>query len=111
MKYKINYTSKAQRDLDGIWDYIASEYQNISSADRTVQAIMDAVDQLERFPGLGPPLDSIVDIKSDYRFLTTGKYLTFYRILGAEIRVERILYGSRDYSPYLLDDSSNQESK
>ena len=65
MKYKINYTSKAQRDLDGIWDYIASEYQNISSADRTVQAIMDSVDQLDRFQGLCPSLYSIVDIKRD----------------------------------------------
>ena len=68
---------------------------------------MDAVEQLESFPSLGPALDSIIDVKSDYRFLTTGKYLTFYRILEDEIRVERVLYGSRDYRPCLLDDFSD----
>lgn len=107
MKYKINYTSKVQRDLDEIWNYIVSEHQNISSADRIVQGIMDAVEQLEKFPNLGPSLDSILDVKTDYRFLTTGKYLTFYRILGDEIRIERVLYGSRDYCPCLFDDLPN----
>ena len=107
MKYKINYTSKVQRDLDEIWNYITSEYQNTSSADRIIQSIMDAVDQLESFPNLGPPLDSIVDVKSDYRFLTTGKYLAFYRILGEEIRIERVLYGGRDYRPCLFNDLPN----
>ena len=107
MQYKINYTSKAQRDLDDIWDYIVSEFQNTSSANRILGSIMDAVEQLEHFPGLGPSLDSIIDVKSDYRFLTTGKYLTFYRILGDEIRVERIMYGGRDYRPCLFDDTSD----
>lgn len=106
MKYKINYTSKARRDLEEIWDYIISEYQNASSADRIIQSIMDAVDQLEHFPNLGPSLDSIVDAKSDYRFLTTGNYLTFYRILGEEIRIERVLYGGRDYLSCLFGDPS-----
>lgn len=105
MKYKINYTSKVRRDLDEIWDYIISEYQNASSADRIIQSIMDAVDQLERFPSLGPSLDSIVDVRSDYRFLSTGKYLTFYRILGEEIRIERVLYGGRDYLSSLFGDN------
>ncbi|MCI9672728.1 MAG: type II toxin-antitoxin system RelE/ParE family toxin [Lawsonibacter sp.] len=107
MKYKIHYTSKVRRDLDEIWDYIVSEHQNISSADKIIQSILDAVEQLESFPSLGPALDSIIDVKSDYRFLTTGKYLTFYRILEDEIRVERVLYGSRDYRPCLLDDFSD----
>lgn len=105
MKYKINYTAKVRKDFDEIWDYMISEYQNISSAERIIQSVMDAVEQLESFPNLGPPLDSIVDVKSDYRFLTTGKYLTFYRILGEEIRIERVLYGGRDYLSSLFGDN------
>lgn len=106
MKFKVRYTSKVQRDLDEIWSCIASEYQNLSSADKIVQGIMDAVEQLEDFPNLGPSLDSIMDIKSDYRFLTTGRYLTFYRILGDEIRIERVLYGRRDYLSCLFGEAN-----
>lgn len=106
MEYNITYTAAARQDLEAIWDYISSEYQNDPSAERIVNSIMDAIDQLGSFPGLGPALDSIIDIKSDYRFLTTEKYLTFYRILGTDIRVERILYGSRDYLSCLFGGTS-----
>lgn len=107
MKYNISYTSESKRDLDAIWDYMVSEFQNISAAEQIVSNIMDDIDQLERFPELGPPLSSIIDIRSSHRFLVTGKYLTFYRILGTEIRIDRILYGRRDYLRDLLDDKQN----
>ena len=82
----------AQRDLDEIWEHIASELQNTSAAKRTVDRIMDDVDQLESFAEIGTLLSSVADIQSDYRFLVTGSYLSFYRIHGSEIYVDRVLY-------------------
>lgn len=104
MKYNINYTAESQRDLNGIWDYIISEFQNVSAAERIVNNIMDDIEQLADFAELGPLLSSIIDIKGNYRFLVTGQYLTFYRILGDEIRIDRILYGRRDYLRDLFGD-------
>ena len=45
-KNKIHYTAESRRDLDGIWDYIASDLQNVSAAERMVNRIMDDVDHL-----------------------------------------------------------------
>jgi len=111
MKHKINYTAEARRDLDEIWNYITSEFQNESAAERTVNKIMDAVEQLEAFSELGPSLSSIIDIRSDYRYLVTDNYLTFYRILGPEIRIDRILYGRRNYIDILLKGTTEQKTE
>ena len=51
--------------------------------------ILDDVDQLETYAELGPPLSAIADVESDYRFLVTGGYLTFYRVQGSDVYVDR----------------------
>jgi len=110
MKYKIHYTKESRRDLDEIWDYISSELQNISAAERTVNRIMDDVDRLADFAEIGAPLSSIADVDSDYRFLVTGSYLTFYRVYGSDIYVDRVLYGRRDYLRILFDKLQDDET-
>ena len=97
MKNKLHYAPEARRDLDEIWDYIASDLENRTSADRVVNQILDAADQLENFHALGTLLSSIANVDSDYRYLTSGSYLIFYRIQQNDIFIERILYGRRDY--------------
>ena len=97
MKNKIYYSPEANRDLDEIWDYIVSELQNPSAAKNTVNRILDAVDQLVDFTEIGAPLSSIAEVESDYRVLVTGSYLTFYRVRGNEVYIDRVLYGRRDY--------------
>ena len=111
MKYKIHYTKESRRDLDEIWDYISSELQNISAAERTVNRIMDDVDRLADFADIGAPLSSIADVDSDYRFLVTGSYLTFYRVYGSDIYVDRVLYGRRDYLRILFDKLQDDETE
>ncbi len=96
--------------MDEIWDYIVSELQNLSAAERIVNSIMDAVDQLGEFAEVGAPLSSIANVESDYRFLVTGNYLTFYRVYGNEVYVDRVLYGRRDYLRILFGDMSDEET-
>lgn len=110
MKNKIHYTKESRRDLDEIWDYIVSELQNLSAAERIVSSIMDAVDQLEDFAEVGAPLSSIANVESDYRFLVTGNYLTFYRVNGNEVYVDRVLYGRRDYLRILFGNVPDAET-
>ena len=104
MKNKIHYTVESRRDLDEILDYIVSELQNPSAAERVVSGIMDDVDRLEDFAELGPSLSSLTDVESDYRFLVTGNYLAFYRVSGRDVYVDRVLYGRRDYLRILFTD-------
>ena len=90
-KYNVHYTAESRRDLDEVWDYIAFELQNVSAAERIVNRIMDDVDRLESHAEMGALLSSIADVESDYRFLVTGSYLTFYRVHGSNVYVDRVL--------------------
>ena len=99
---------ESRRDLNEIWDYIASELQNTSAAERVVTGILDAVQQLESFAELGAPLSSIADVEGGFRFLVTGNYLTFYRIENGEVYIDRILYGRRDYLRILFGNTDEQ---
>lgn len=102
MKNRIHYASSARRDLDAIWDHIALELENVTAADRVVDRIVDEVDRLETFAELGAPLSSIANVEEDYRFLVSGSYMIFCRVMGSDVYVDRILYGRRDYLSVLL---------
>lgn len=85
-----------------------SELQNPFAAKRIVSSILDDVDQLRDFAEIGPPLFSIVNIQSSYRFLATGNYIAFYRVHENEIYVDRILYGRRDYLRILFENTEEK---
>ena len=53
MQRTIEYSPRALKDLDGIWDYIEKELCNPSAAQNTVEGIMDNVDILMSFPEAG----------------------------------------------------------
>ncbi len=108
MKHKIYYSVESRRDLNEIWDYIASELQNNSAAERIVTGILDSVQQLEDFAELGAPLSSIADVEGGFRFLVVGNYLTFYRIENGEVYIDRILYGRRDYLRILFGKTNSE---
>ena len=110
MKNKIHYSPESRRDLDDIWDYIVSELQNRSAAERVIDCIIDAVDPLKNFAEMGTPLSSIADIGTDYRFLVSGNYMVFYRVQGNDIYIDRVLYGRSDYMSVLFKDLLREET-
>lgn len=110
MKNKIHYSPESRRDLDGIWDYIVSDLQNHSAAERVIDHIMDAVDPLKNFAEMGTPLSSIADIGTDYRFLVSGNYMVFYRVQGNDVYIDRVLYGRSDYMSVLFKDLLREET-
>jgi addiction module RelE/StbE family toxin len=101
---RIEYSPKAQDDLEHIGDYIAETLKNPSAALNTVTKIQESVDKRAEFPLMGAPLSSIADVDSDYRFLVCGNYLAFYHAETDIARVDRILYGKRDYLSILFGD-------
>lgn len=110
MKNKIHYSPESRRDLDDIWDYIVSELQNRSAAERVINRIIDAVDPLKNFAEIGTPLSSIADIGTDYRFLVSGNYMVFYRVQGNDVYIDRVLYGRSDYMSVLFKDLLREET-
>ena len=110
MKNKIHYSSESRRDLDDIWDYIVSDLQNRSAAERVIDHIMDAVDSLKNFAEMETPLSSIADIVTEYRFLVSGNYMVFYRVQGNDVYIDRVLYGRSDYISILFKDLLREET-
>lgn len=108
MKNSIRYSPESLDDLDEIWEYVSFELCNPQAAENTVNKIMDTVDELESFPEIGVPLSSVTGMESDYRFLTSGNYMVFYRVNGREIYIDRVLYGRRDYLRILFPELSQE---
>ena len=63
----------------------------------TVTKISNTIRMLRDHALIGAPLSSIVDVESDYRFLTSGNYMIFYRVVGNDVFIDRVLYGRRDF--------------
>lgn len=93
----LHLSGEAQSDLANIKAYIAVDLENPIAALATVRKITRAIRTLRDHALIGAPLSSVADVESDYRFLVTGNYLTFYRVYGNEVYVDRVLYGRRDY--------------
>ena len=72
---------------------------------------MDTVDELENFSETGVLLSSVTDIESDYRFLTSGNDIVFYRVNEQDVYIDRVLYGRRDYLRILFPDLPQSDNE
>lgn len=100
----LHLSEEAQADLEEIKEYISKELENPAAALSTVGKITKGMRILQSHAFAGAPLSSIANLESDYRFLVSGKYLTFYRVVNSEVYVDRVLYGRRDYLRILFGD-------
>lgn len=94
----------AQDDLTEIKAYISEELENPTAAFSTVGRITKSIRILKNHAMAGAPLSSVANVDNDYRFLVSGNYMVFYRAIGSEVYVDRILYGRRDYLRVLFGD-------
>ena len=105
----LHLSEEAQNDLLEIKAYIEEELLNPSAALATVSRITKSLRILQNHAQAGAPLSSIADIESDYRFIVSGNYISFYRTYGSEVFIDRILYARRDYMRILFGDSTTDE--
>lgn len=99
---KLVYSIAARGDLEEIGDYIMSQLHNSTAALRVIRQIYKDVDSLRTFPEMGAPLHR-EDGGIPYRYLVSGNYLVFYHVEKEQVRVDRVLYGRRDYAALLFD--------
>ena len=103
MLRRIEYSPRALKDLDGIWDYIEKELCNPSAAQNTVEGIMDKIDILMSFPEAGAKLEFENGLNSGYLYVSFKNYIAFYR-LGSDdiVYIDRVVYSGRDYMRILF---------
>ncbi len=107
----LHLTPEAQDDLADIKEYITKDLENPRAALSTVTKITKTIRMLREHAFLGAPLSSIADTDSDYRYLVSGSYMIFYRAVGKEVFIDRVLYGRRDYLRTLFDKLQDDETQ
>lgn len=94
---EIEYSPESIDDLQEIEEYISIELDNIQSAERIVDNIVDKIDRLSDLPEIGAPLSSRVNFETDYRYLVCGNYNIFYRIETDTVKIVRVLNSKRNF--------------
>ena len=87
-------TPQADSDLDEIWLYIASNSGSPELADRLIDSITSRFVLLASHPSPGRPRDQ--DLRPGLRTFAVGNYLIVYRIENGDVRILRVLRGSRN---------------
>ena len=84
----IALTDKADSDLDSIHEYYESRL-GAESADAVIAQIIEALEQLETFTGLGRPSQT-PDVRE--LILTRLPFIAPYRLVHGEVQILRILH-------------------
>ena len=91
---KIEWTEPALLDLESIRDYIRKDSQYYAA--RFVEKIIEAVESLEKFPGMGRTVPEAEE--ENIRELLLHNYRIIYRIEVERILVLTVIHGARDLS-------------
>jgi toxin ParE1/3/4 len=94
------WSADAERDIDGIWDYLASE-ASMRVADMAIRKIVRAGERLERHPFAGRPRDDLIP---GMRSTLASPYTVFYRIAQSNLEIVRVLHQRRDIDAVFGDD-------
>jgi len=96
MNYQVLLTRRAERDLEGIYDYI-SDHDSPQSADYVLDGLMEVVATLSTFPERGayPPELAALGIR-EYRQAHFKPYRLIYRVIDKQVFIYLIADGRRD---------------
>jgi len=92
----VRLSPRAADDLENIGDVIAVD--DPARALEFVQELRERCAVLADMPECGVERR---DLQPGIRMLVHGVYLLFYRVLGDEVRIERVLHGARDVVRHL----------
>ena len=94
---KVIVSQEARNDLIGIRQYIREELDNPDAAARILGMLKKRMLALSEMPERGTPLDAILSVHTEYRFLVCEKYCVFYLYDGETVEVVRVLHQMQDY--------------
>lgn len=106
---KVDMSPAAFDDLEAIKKHIEEKLQNPPAAKNILLDIMNSIKSLDGLPERGAPLDTLVSVKSDYRFIQSHNYIIFYRIDESRIIIVRVLYKRRDFMRVFFSSETNAD--
>jgi plasmid stabilization system protein ParE len=80
----------ADRDLDGIWDYIAED--SIDAADKWIGKLFDAFEVIGATPGIGHKREDLTAYP--VLFWPVGAYVIIYRVTSGAVEIVAVTPGS-----------------
>lgn len=97
--YKIKFSSRADNDLNNIYDYIKEKLSDFENAVKVYEKIKGGISTLEYFPKRHPKVDVNGNIYSELRMLVIDSYVVIYLIEedSKEVNIKRILYASSNW--------------
>lgn len=99
---KILFSPKSIQDINEIKNYLEEELCSKKVIERIIRKILDRIYKLADFPEIGTPLNSVVAIKTSYRYLVCENYKIFYTIENDEVHISRIFSIKRNYLSILF---------
>ncbi len=100
-KFEVLLTQGAEQDLEAIHDYIC-EFDCVASANDVLDALMDVVESLSRFPERGSdPKELLSLVIKEYRQTFFKPYRLVYRITDRKVTIYLIVDGRRDMQAVL----------
>lgn len=100
-KYQLKIFPMARLDMEQIFDYIAVELCNPTAAIGQINDFEKAFENICTFPESCPYINNEYVKDKSLRKLIVNNYIAFYRVKDNEIQVVRVLYGMRNYEPFL----------
>jgi plasmid stabilization system protein ParE len=86
-------TEEAERDLTGIWEYIAA--QSITSADSVILEIREGIELVAFAPGIGHERRDVRDKR--YRFWKANRFIIAYFRDTKPLQIVRIVGAARNF--------------
>lgn len=101
MAYKVLLTCGAERDLEGICDYIA-ETDSRRKADHVLDKLLEVAEDLAVFPERGSHPKELLSVGiREYRQAFFKPYRLIYRVIGKQVFIHMIADSRRDMQSLL----------
>lgn len=97
--YNLEYLPVARQDMIEIARYISIELGNPIAADKLATELIEAGDDIPKFPYMNPAYTPIRPLKHEYRKLLVQNYFMFYWVDEDKklITVARVIYARSDF--------------
>jgi toxin ParE1/3/4 len=93
---------KSQRDLRDIWSFTRETWSR-EQANRYLAKLNGAIAELRKRPALGRPSD---DVSPGLLRRNAERHVIYFRILGDQLLVVRVLHDSMQASAHLANDET-----
>lgn len=93
MRYKVNISSNAQKDLEHIFYYIAEDSMN--NARNFILELEKKINSLDSMPERFALIPENIFFGTNYRQITHKKYRVIYKISGNSVFIMRVVHGAK----------------